>query len=773
MRIGLNSALSLAVTASVTVGILVLGIYASNSTFGISSEIQGAALQQTAHTIHNCLEYYTQQAQEVTYDISVLPAIRETLTTDPTRAQSLLDSFVDKSSLFSSLIVLDATGKSVAGRLKGKGKPAASYAERAYVKAIQSGQNSYVSKRIVKGKTSGIMLFVVAQAVKDQQGKLLGILIGAVYWEGFTKKFVDPLRFGEQGYGFIMDSEGRIIAHGADKNLILNPDVDKNISNKILERKNGLIQYVSDGQEKLVAMTEIPETGWIVCMSASVAEMNASAAHQRNVLLLVGLGVMLAVVTIINLFNRWIILRPLNAMGIFTKRVADEDLNVELTGKFRFELGALADNLRRMVEELKNKLAFSEGVLRGIPAPCAILAPDHTLSWVNRHACDSLGKNTSPEAVVGLRAGEFMYNDSSRETLSDQALSTKQPASAQLDYTTPAGEKRHFKFTATPFSDMNGALLGVFSFWTDLTEIYLQQQRIEAQNKVIAHSADEASIVADSMASATQRLSSQIEDSARNAENQRNNMQETATAIEEMNATILEVARNAEHTAANTGNARAKADDGAALMGDVVKAVLEVRDETETLKKNIHSLGEQAKSVGSVLSVIADIADQTNLLALNAAIEAARAGEAGRGFAVVADEVRKLAEKTMQATGEVDQAVNGIQQGTWDTVGRVEHAVESVGQAVDLAQRAGETLTHIVELVVEAEGQVGSIATAAEQQSATSEEINRSVGDINSLSAKSAEGMARTHQAVGELADLAHRLNSLIGELKNADTERS
>ncbi|OIQ50521.1 Methyl-accepting chemotaxis protein McpS [Pseudodesulfovibrio hydrargyri] len=768
MRIGINNVLLFAVTSSVFAGILVICLYASSSTFNISSDIHAASLQQTAKSTKTFLSYYLQQAQEMVSDIAVLPAVSESLTNNPARAQKLLDSFVEKSKMFSSLIVLDPTGKAVVGHVKG-GRMAASYAGRAYVQAIAAGADSYVTRNIVRGKTSKALLFVVAHAVRDEQNNLLGLLIGAVQWEGFTKTFIDPLKFGESGYAYIIDQTGRIIAHGADKNLILDPEFDTGLNAEALRLKNGIFEDEVDGQDKYVAVADVPETGWIVCMSASVDEMNASAARQRNILLLVGILVLVAVVAIIVPFNNRFILKPLALMGNFTKRVADGDLLGKLEGSFRFELSALADNLRQMVEELKNKLAFSEGVLRGIPAPCAILSPDHKLSWANQLACDSLEKNGGPENQVGQTAGAFMYGDSSRQTMADDALARKEAINDLFEHETVSGEKRTFDFTSTPFFDLEGELLGSFSFWTDQTEIYAQKKRIEEQNSVIAHTAAEASIVANNMASAAQQLSAQIEESTDNANRQRDKIQETATAMEEMNATILEVARYASETATNASSAQTNANEGSALMDEVVDSVQTISEETQILKQNIHDLGNQAQGIGSVLSVITDIADQTNLLALNAAIEAARAGEAGRGFAVVADEVRKLAEKTMQATGEVGRAITDIQKGTQDTVNRVERASEFVGQATEKAERAGASLSEIVTQIVAAGSQITSIATAAEQQSSTSEEINKAMDDIREFTADSTDSISQSNRAVAELAELAGRLNGLIGELETEE----
>jgi methyl-accepting chemotaxis protein len=193
----------------------------------------------------------------------------------------------------------------------------------------------------------------------------------------------------------------------------------------------------------------------------------------------------------------------------------------------------------------------------------------------------------------------------------------------------------------------------------------------------------------------------------------------------------------------------------------------EIRRNADQSLEDMGLLGKQAENIGQILNVISDIADQTNLLALNAAIEAARAGEAGRGFAVVADEVRKLAEKTMTATKEVGEAIRGIQAGTKKNYDNVAQAVSAVGEAASLADTSGQTLGQIVRLVDAAADQVRSIATASEQQSATSEEINRSIEDVNRISSETAEAMRQSSRVVDSLVEQARGLSGIIAELQN------
>jgi len=273
--------------------------------------------------------------------------------------------------------------------------------------------------------------------------------------------------------------------------------------------------------------------------------------------------------------------------------------------------------------------------------------------------------------------------------------------------------------------------------------------------------------VVATVSSASEELSAQIEQSSRGSENQAQRVGETATAMEEMNATVLEVAKNASQAAETSDAAKRKAQEGSGVVEQVIREIANVREQAQTLKSDMDTLGKQAEGIGQIMNVISDIADQTNLLALNAAIEAARAGEAGRGFAVVADEVRKLAEKTMTATKEVGEAISGIQQGTKRNIENVERSAHSVEEATSLAKRSGESLTEIVGLVDAATDQVRSIATASEQQSSASGEINRSIEEINTISSETSQAMGQAAQAVSELARQSQELQCLIEDMQS------
>lgn len=284
------------------------------------------------------------------------------------------------------------------------------------------------------------------------------------------------------------------------------------------------------------------------------------------------------------------------------------------------------------------------------------------------------------------------------------------------------------------------------------------QQLLQSMRRV----ADKAGNASERIFSDINDLSERIEKVGEGVEIQRDRMTETATAMEEMNSTVAEVAQNASLAAGNADQSRENAATGARGVRDSVEAIKKVEDEVLSLKQTMSQLGERAENIDRVINVINDIADQTNLLALNAAIEAARAGEAGRGFAVVADEVRKLAEKTMEATKEVGEAITDIQQHAQTNVASVERAAEDIVAGTETAVESGRYMQEIVTIIESTSEQVESIATASEEQSATSEEINRAVSDVTRVAQETAAEMDEARHILIEVSSLVQELDSLI-----------
>ena len=295
-----------------------------------------------------------------------------------------------------------------------------------------------------------------------------------------------------------------------------------------------------------------------------------------------------------------------------------------------------------------------------------------------------------------------------------------------------------------------------------------RQQAEQAKRDGMTSAAAQIEDVVNKLNAAINDIAVQVEQSDGALSNAASRLSETATAMEEMNTTVLEVAKNAEVAADVSTAARQKATDGAVVVSESVAGIQEVQRQSLTLKAGMATLDGHARAIDQIMGVISDIADQTNLLALNAAIEAARAGDAGRGFAVVADEVRKLAEKTMTSTTEVGTAVKAIQQSAEQSAQQVERAVRNIAQATELSNKSGESLAEILRMVEHTADEVRAIATAGEEQSAASEEITRSVSEVNDITFATSQAMRTAADGLESLRGRSQDLIDLIEKMKNA-----
>jgi len=254
---------------------------------------------------------------------------------------------------------------------------------------------------------------------------------------------------------------------------------------------------------------------------------------------------------------------------------------------------------------------------------------------------------------------------------------------------------------------------------------------------------------------------------SRGVMSQQSDSEQVATAMNEMAATVQEVARYASQAADASRTADNETKAGKQVVMDAIDGIKQLAKQVEMGAVSIKDLQKESENIGSVLTVIQGIAEQTNLLALNAAIEAARAGESGRGFAVVADEVRTLAKRSHDSTEEIKKIIERLQKEAEKSVQVMDEELEQANRSVEKAEKAGQSLDVIAESVASIRDMNTHIASAAEEQSAVAEEINRNIVSIAQVAEENAESTNQTTLTSQELARLANGTGNTNQSVQN------
>jgi methyl-accepting chemotaxis protein len=413
------------------------------------------------------------------------------------------------------------------------------------------------------------------------------------------------------------------------------------------------------------------------------------------------------------------------------------------------ELGAIATQLNTTVASLGENAADFGGQIAAISMSQAVIEfdLDGTIRNANENFRQAIGY--SLDEIKGRHHRmlvEDSYANSGEYREFWSRLNRGEYQGGEFKRIGKGGREIWIQATYNPIRDRNGKVFKVVKYATDITQQVadrLEMKRVVAtvasNASTLGSSSEELTAVSTEMSASAEETATQANVVSAAAEQVSKNVQTVATGVEEMGASIREIAGNA--------NQAAKVAEEAVKVAEVTNAT-------------IAKLGESSQEIGKVIKVITSIAEQTNLLALNATIEAARAGEAGKGFAVVANEVKELAKETAKATEEIGQKIDAIQNDTRGAVDAIQNISRVIGTINDISN---------------------TIASAVEEQTATTNEISRNVAEaakgsgeiahnITSV-AKAAQcttqGASNTQQAASELSRMAAELQQLVSRSKS------
>ena len=499
--------------------------------------------------------------------------------------------------------------------------------------------------------------------------------------------------------------------------------------------------------------------------SAQVAA-SVERVDRNGLFLCFALALTLLLSLISAVYARRGICRPLERLSDFAQKVMAGDYASRIETHSNNEIGTLSRALDAMLDKLESQLAFSRGVLETLPVPCAVFDTEDKLAFANAPMLSTFEHPGKMEDFIGMTSGKFYYNDETRSTSITRCLESGEAASMDFVVERKTGKPMHADIFTKPMLDDKGRLSHAILILLDTTTTFEQQKAIKRNSETMRGVAASVLDLLQAANAACEQLVSVLVKTDKATAETTERMHDTLTAMEQMNMAVLDISKNASDAAASSDNMRNTATDGQNIVGQVVSSINLVQKNSLALRADMEKLSDEAQSINQIMTVISDIADQTNLLALNAAIEAARAGDAGRGFAVVADEVRKLAEKTMSATTEVGSAIENIQQGTRRNMEHVDRAVVSIEEVTGLANTSGDRLKDIVEITALSADMVRAIATASEQQSASSAQINEAVEAVDSTLKDVAVVIADANNAAQQLNGQMAEIRQLMDKLK-------
>jgi twitching motility protein PilJ len=299
---------------------------------------------------------------------------------------------------------------------------------------------------------------------------------------------------------------------------------------------------------------------------------------------------------------------------------------------------------------------------------------------------------------------------------------------------------------ATVTEDITGTIADSFNF------------AIEELRKLVA-TVNETAIMVDSAAKQTENTAANM---AKASDNQGREINAATESIVSMAASIEEVSGNAERSSDVARHSVEVAHKGGEAVRRTIDGMNAIRETIQETSKRIKRLGESSQEIGNIIELINDIAEQTNILALNASIQASMAGEAGRGFAVVADEVQRLAERSTNATKQIEVLVRTIQADTNEAVVSMERSTTDVVGGALLAENAGAALDEIEQVSNQIASLVQNISSSARQQAGSAADVTRRTTRLREISDQTGKATTATAAAVSKLSELASQLRKTV-----------
>ena len=450
-----------------------------------------------------------------------------------------------------------------------------------------------------------------------------------------------------------------------------------------------------------------------------------------------------------------------SVMGQIIGGLAGDDAGLGLravTGSAAGELGQVRQLYQQVVGEVRSGLSAADRVLDARTAVTAMQRAADELFPLLSVSAGAVGTGISSWLTLGLLLasllvllllmGLYWRASDLRRAAEIQAQQNERNQQAILRLLDEMGSLADGDLTvqATVSEDITGAIADSINF------------AIEALRDLVATIRDSAVLV-DGAAKQTQATAGRL---AKASARQSRQVSAASESIGQVASSIEEVSGNAERASDVARHSVDVAHKGGEAVRRTIAGMNTIRETIQDTSKRIKRLGESSQEIGNIVELINDIAEQTNILALNASIQASMAGEAGRGFAVVADEVQRLAERSANATRQIEVLVRTIQSDTNEAVVSMERSTTDVVGGALLAENAGAALEEIEQVSNQIASLVQNISSSARQQTQAAGDITHNMTALNEISTETVSGTTATTNAIAKFSELASQLRQTV-----------